>query len=164
MVSGLYRLAVFNWQLVQHISDLLHFSLKNINLVLNNNFNLTKTHTHQYNSTVSKVDGDCHCLFHIDGDVKCWWNAVSEQRENIECDLSFTCYWLFLPFPELCITVVRKSSIRVFAFDQEGMTSKILAKTLDLQCLLFPFGGAWSFVLGRSTHKRPSRGDWNRTL
>jgi len=23
-------------------------------------------------------------------DVKCWWNTVSEQRENIGCDLSST--------------------------------------------------------------------------
>jgi len=31
-------------------------------------------------------------LFHIDGDVKCWWNTVSEQRENIGCNLSSTCF------------------------------------------------------------------------
>jgi len=36
------------------------------------------------------VDGNY--FFHIAGDVKCWWNTASEQRENIGCDLSFTCF------------------------------------------------------------------------
>jgi len=36
------------------------------------------------------VEVDANYLFHIDGDVKCWWNTVSEQRENIRCDLSST--------------------------------------------------------------------------
>jgi len=25
--------------------------------------------------------------------IKCWWNTVSEKRENIGCDLSCTCFW-----------------------------------------------------------------------
>ena len=96
----------------------------------------------------------------------CFWTKGKYRMRSVIHVLPRWITNFFLSSMELCRTVVRKSSIRVFTFVQGGWTSKILTKTHVLKCLFFQFGGLEVLFWGISPQKPPlsCRREWNFVL